>query len=221
MTLSEENYLKCFFHLEKQHSKGVPTNAISEAIQSKASSVTDMIKRLADKELIAYEPYQGGKLTDSGRQHALKVIRKHRLWEFFLVDKLNFSWDEVHEIAEELEHIQSEKLTDRLDAFLDHPKVDPHGDPIPDKEGRLKHIDKTVLADCQVGQKGNFVGVKDSSSEFLRYLDRKGISLGDTLEVVQHESFDDSLELNTENGRLAVSAKTAGNLYIKILKGDS
>jgi DtxR family Mn-dependent transcriptional regulator len=184
-------------------------------MRTKASSVTDMVKRMSEKGLINYEPYQGSSLTKNGKQHALKVIRKHRLWEYFLVDKLKFSWDEVHEIAEELEHIQSEKLTKRLDSFLGFPKVDPHGDPIPDEDGNFKPIAKTILAHCKIGGKGNFVGVKDSSPEFLQYLDRKDISLGDKIEVCQREEFDGSLELKINGKEIGVSSKTAENLYVE------
>src|SRR5699024_4682332 len=162
MTFSEENYLKAVYHLEKQYDDSVPTNALSERMNTKASSVTDMIKRLSEKGLLIYRPYQGALLTTEGRKHALKVIRKHRLWEYFLVEKLAFSWDEVHDIAEQLEHIESEKLTDQLEAFLDCPKVDPHGDLIPDKNGNFAPIDKVLLSECRVGTRAVFIGVRDS-----------------------------------------------------------
>lgn len=213
MTFSEENYLKAIYHLEKQYENGVPTNAVAEMMQSKASSVTDMVKRLAEKEFVHYKPYQGVTLTPMGKKHAVRVIRKHRLWETFLVEKLNFKWDEVHEIAEQLEHIKSEKLTDRLEKFLNYPKVDPHGDVIPDKEGNFPSINKVVLADCAPGDKGILIGVEDSKS-FLNYLDKHGISLQDQVEIKGHEQFDDSYILLINGEEKTISKKTAQNLYL-------
>ena len=142
LTLSEENYLKAIYHLELNSVKEISTNAIAEKMETKASSVTDMIKKLSEKKLIIYKKYQGVKITDFGKKTAANIVRNHRLWEFFLVDKLNFSWDEVHEVAEQLEHIKSPKLIDELDAFLGFPKQDPHGDPIPDKNGKYHLIEK-------------------------------------------------------------------------------
>lgn len=216
MTLSEENYLKAVFHLEKQFKDGVPTNALAEEMETKASSATDMIKRLSKKDLMVYKKYKGAKLSKTGRAHAVKVIRKHRLWECFLVDKLNFAWDEVHEIAEQLEHIKSEQLTDKLDEFLGFPKTDPHGDAIPDKNGNFAKISKVLLSDCQPGDKGNFVGVLDSSSAFLQYLDKQKISLGDQIKVVGKEEFDHSVELEINSNLLMVSQKTAANLFLNL-----
>src|SRR5690606_25078163 len=145
LSLSEENYLKSIFHLEQKNPAGVSTNALAEQLETKASSVTDMLKKLSDKKLVIYRKYQGVKLSKSGREIALSVIRKHRLWEVFLVEKLEFNWDEVHEVAEQLEHIRSEKLIRELDRFLDFPKRDPHGDPIPDSKGNLAVSDKVIL----------------------------------------------------------------------------
>src|SRR5690606_3551572 len=171
MTLAEENYLKAIYHLENQSANGVSTNALAEEMKTKASSATDMIKKLAEKNMISYVPYQGVTLSKAGRTYAVKVVRKHRLWEVFLLEKLNFSWDEVHDLAEQLEHIKSEKLTDKLDEFLGFPKVDPHGDPIPDRHGNFEKVEKTVLANAKEGQTYVCVGVDDSSSDFLKYLD--------------------------------------------------
>ncbi len=218
MTLSEENYLKAVYHLEKHYKKGVPTNALAEEMQTKAPSATDMVKRLARKKLLNYEPYQGSTLTRSGELHALKVIRKHRLWEYFLVEKLAFSWDEVHEIAEQLEHIQSEKLTDRLDEFLGSPTVDPHGDPIPDKQGCFAPVKKTLLSNCQPGGEGVFAGVVDSSKQFLQYLDKQHIALGDCIKIVSKETFDDSFVIVVEGVEKTISRKIAVNMYLKLEK---
>ena len=162
ITLSEENYLKAIYHLGKQGADAVNTNAIAEKIESKASSVTDMVKKLADKNLAHYVKYQGVSLTKEGRLTASLVVRKHRLWEVFLVEKLNFSWDEVHDVAEQLEHIESKKLINELDAFLDYPTHDPHGDPIPDKDGNISKVDKVFLSQLAVNESCICVGVNDS-----------------------------------------------------------
>jgi len=215
-TFSEENYLKAIYHLENQHKKGVPTNALAEMMETKASSTTDMIKRLSEKELVAYKKYQGVKLTSKGESHAVKVIRKHRLWECFLVDKLNFSWDEVHDIAEQLEHIESEKLIQELDKFLGYPRTDPHGDSIPDGKGNFSKINKVLLSKCEPGQIGVFVGVKDSSASFLQYLDKNKIALGAKIKVLYKEEFDQSIELQINDRVFTVSYKSASNLYLKL-----
>ena len=215
-SLSEENYLKAIFHLQKHSKAGVSTNALAEEMQTKASSVTDMVKKLSDKELVVYKKYQGVYLSDSGRRTALQIIRKHRLWEVFLVEKLNFSWDEVHEVAEELEHIKSEKLISELDKFLGYPKRDPHGDPIPDDKGDFQVANKTLLSDLSKGEKGTLVGVKDTSSEFLKYLDKNSIALGKTIEVLDKEEFDGSMLIKVEDKTLRVSTMVTANIYIKI-----
>ncbi|MEZ4855254.1 MAG: metal-dependent transcriptional regulator [Gelidibacter sp.] len=215
MTLSEENYLKAIYHLGKQGNDAVSTNAIAEQMDTKASSVTDMIKKLAEKNLANYIKYQGVSLTELGRLTAASVVRKHRLWEVFLVDKLHFSWDEVHDVAEQLEHIKSEKLIDELDAFLGHPKEDPHGDPIPDKDGNFTKTAKILLSECKIGDEGLFVGVKDSSAPFLQYLDKQHISLGNKIKVLHKEVFDQSLEIAINASIINVSKKTADNIYIQ------
>lgn len=180
-SLSEENYLKTIFHLEQSTQGNVSTNDIAEKMDTKASSVSDMIRKLGDKNLVDYIKYQGVKLTEKGSETALRVIRKHRLWEVFLVDKLHFQWDEVHEIAEELEHIKSEELISRLDAFLGYPEFDPHGDPIPDKNLQIKKIERKILSELQAGQKGICVGVQESDNDFLQYLDKREIGIGPRL----------------------------------------
>lgn len=215
-SLSEENYLKAIYHLEKQADSGVSTNAIAEQMDTKASSVTDMVKKLSDKELAIYRKYQGVQLSEVGRQTALQIIRKHRLWEVFLVDKLNFSWDEVHEVAEQLEHIKSEKLITELDKFLEFPKRDPHGDPIPDAQGHFQVANKTLLSNLDVGESGKVVGVKDSSSEFLKYLDKNNIALGKLIHVADKESFDESMLVEINNEQLRISPMVSANIYIKI-----
>ncbi|AQS94186.1 MULTISPECIES: metal-dependent transcriptional regulator [Polaribacter] len=214
-TLSEENYLKAIYHLELDANKGISTNAIAEKLATKASSVTDMVKKLSEKEVVIYKKYKGVTLTELGKTIAANVVRKHRLWEVFLVEKLNFSWDEVHDVAEQLEHIKSAKLIDQLDSFLGFPTHDPHGDPIPDKDGNLKTIEKSLLATLSKNESGICVGVDDSSSEFLQFLDKKGITLGKKITIIDKEDFDNSLSILIEDKKLNISNKIANNLYIK------
>ena len=214
-TLSEENYLKAIYHLQTISRKGISTNSIAKKLKTKASSVTDMIKKLADKKVLVYKKYQGVTLTDLGNQIATGVIRKHRLWEVFLVDKLNFSWDEVHDVAEQLEHIKSPKLINELDAFLGFPKTDPHGDPIPDKDGEFQKIEKRLLSTLESSQLGVCIGVNDSSSEFLKYLDKYQISLGQQIKVIFKEPFDDSLTILIHDKEITISQKIANNIYIQ------
>ena len=214
-TLSEENYLKAIYHLQVISGKGISTNAIAKKLKTKASSVTDMIKKLADKKVLVYKKYQGVTLTDLGKQIATGVIRKHRLWEVFLVDKLNFSWDEVHDVAEQLEHIKSPKLINELDAFLGFPKTDPHGDPIPDKDGEFQKIEKRLLSTLEQNQLGVCIGVNDSSSEFLKYLDKYQISLGQQIKVISKEPFDGSLTILLNHKEITISQKIANNIYIQ------
>jgi len=212
---SEENYIKTIYHLEADFEKGISTNAIAKKLDTKASSVTDMIKKLSEKDVVTYKKYQGVTLTDFGKKTAANIVRKHRLWEVFLVDKLNFSWDEVHEVAEQLEHIKSPKLINELDAFLEYPKRDPHGDPIPDKEGNLQIIEKSLLSTLKENEIGVCVGVDDSSSEFLRFLDKQGVALGKQIKVIEKEPFDGSLVIEMDGKTLSVSNKIASNLYIQ------
>lgn len=217
MTFSEENYLKTIYHITASSGVEVSTNAIAEKMETKASSVTDMMKKLAEKELIVYKKYQGVLLTDKGKLSAKMIVRKHRLWEVFLVDKLQFSWDEVHDIAEQLEHIKSEKLINKLDDFLGNPTEDPHGDPIPDVNGKINKVEKLVLAELSENQTGICIGVKDSSSQFLKYLDKNQITLGSKIKVLAKEEFDLSLKIKVEEKTVTVSNIIAGNLYVKIL----
>ncbi|UFH36325.1 metal-dependent transcriptional regulator [Flavobacterium acetivorans] len=216
MTFSEENYLKAIYHLTVVSNSEVSTNAIAEMMETKASSVTDMIKKLAEKDLVNYKKYQGVSLTESGKLAAKMIVRKHRLWEVFLVEKLDFSWDEVHDIAEQLEHIKSEKLINKLDDFLGNPTEDPHGDPIPNAEGQILKVEKQLLSELVENQKGICVGVKDTSSEFLKYLDKQGIALGSKIEIIGKESFDLSLKIKVDAVDLTISNKIASNLFVKI-----
>ena len=163
-----------------------------------------------------YKKYQGVSLSEKGRLVALSIIRKHRLWEVFLVDKLNFSWDEVHEVAEQLEHIKSEALIDKLDAHLGFPKIDPHGDPIPTKEGTFKKSVKKLISELPVSSSGVCVGVNDSSASFLKFLDKNNIALGDTFKILDREEFDGSVSISTRAGTIRISEQIASNLYLEI-----
>ena len=215
MTISEENYIKVIYHLSLVSPKGVNTNAIAGMLDTKASSVTDMLKKLSEKELVYYQKYQGVTLTEKGFHSAKMIVRKHRLWEVFLVEKLNFAWDEVHEIAEELEHIKSESLIDKLDSFLGFPDFDPHGDPIPNANGVIKKVNKLLLSEAVINNNYVCIGVKDSSSDFLQYLDKQNIALGSTIKIKAKEPFDDTLTIEINSKEIMVSNKIASNLYIK------
>lgn len=217
MTHSEENYLKIIYHLSLKSDSEVSTNAIAGVMESKPSSVTDMVQKLAEKDLVSYKKYQGVSLTEQGRNAAVNIIRKHRLWEVFLVEKLHFSWDEVHDIAEQLEHIKSEQLINRLDEFLDFPTEDPHGDPIPNKNGVVPKLTRQLLSDAPIQQTFMCVGVKDSSSSFLQYLDKQKIALGTTLQVIEKEEFDNSLKLIINQEEITVSHMVANNIFVKQL----
>ena len=215
MTFSEENYLKTIYHLTSSSNREVSTNEIAEMIATKASSVTDMLRKLAEKGLLNYKKYQGVSLTEKGKLSAKMIVRKHRLWEVFLVEKLNFSWDEVHDIAEQLEHIKSEQLINKLDDFLGNPTEDPHGDPIPDAYGKIIKTEKLLLSELSQNQIGICVGVKDSSTEFLKYLDKNQIALGTKIEILTKEAFDLSLKIKVENTELIISNKIASNLFVR------
>ncbi len=217
MTFSEENYLKTIYHLTSTSMQEVSTNAIAEKTETKASSVTDMLKKLAEKDLVFYKKYKGVSLTEKGILSAKMIVRKHRLWEVFLVEKLDFTWDEVHDVAEQLEHIKSEKLINKLDDFLGNPTEDPHGDPIPDAEGKIIKVEKLLLSELSENQTGICVGVKDTSSEFLKYLDKNQIALGSKIKVLIKEEFDLSLKIKMETSEMLVSHKIATNLFVKLL----
>ncbi len=215
---TEENYLKAIYKLSEKVEEGayINTNAIAHQMNTKAASVTDMIKRLSEKKLLIYKKYKGVMLTESGATMAMNLIRKHRLWEVFLLEKLHFKWDEVHDLAEQLEHVQSGELTNRLDAFLGHPKYDPHGDPIPDKDGNIVYQSHLNLTDLSAGDKGVIVGVNEHTPDFLRYLEDQKLVLGTHLELIKCHEFDNSMELLVNQERtLTVSNLVSRNLTIK------
>ena len=175
-----------------------------------------MVQKLADKELVSYVRYKGTTLSKAGRKVAINIVRKHRLWEVFLVEKLNFQWDEVHDIAEQLEHIKSDVLIEKLDQFLDHPDYDPHGDPIPDKNGNIKSADKRLLSELSKKDQGILVGVRETSTEFLQFLDKRNIAIGTPIKVLGKEFFDGSMVIQVKSEQFFISKKIAENLYIQI-----
>ncbi len=215
MTFSEENYLKIIYHLGQERLEEVTTNAIADAMQTKASSVTDMIKKLHEKGWVEHKKYQGVSLTKEGEKNALFVIRKHRLWEVFLVEKLHFSWDEVHEVAEQLEHIQSDKLIEELDKLLLYPEKDPHGDPIPDKFGHMPSLKSELLSQMKSNEVAQCVGVKNTSKEFLQYLNKIDISIGKEIKILEIHSFDNSIEIQLDSRTINISSMIAENIYVK------
>jgi len=212
---SKENYLKAIFHLQEANGM-VTTNDVANELQTRPASVTDMLKKLKAQKLLLYEKYKGFKLSPEGRRVALQIIRKHRLWEYFLVEKLQFGWDEVHEIAEELEHISSKKLIDRLDEFLGFPKSDPHGDPIPDGQGRWTLTRQVELLNLPPNIQAEVSGIGDQSAEMLELLGHKHIALGTRLEVKKKFAFDNSVELKIKNQTpVTVSEHVAKNVFVK------
>jgi DtxR family transcriptional regulator, Mn-dependent transcriptional regulator len=217
-SFTEENYIKAIYKLLESGEDTVSTNAIAEKMQTKAASVTDMLKKLALKKLINYQKYQGVSLTGKGEKVALSIIRKHRLWEMFLVEKFNFKWDEVHDVAEQLEHIQSDKLIEELDKFLNFPKADPHGDPIPDAKGKLLQQKSKSLSQYKVNDICVMTGVVDHSPAFLQYLDKTGFVLGNEIKIKDVVAFDKSLQIivNKKN-TLFISSDVAKNILV-ILK---
>ncbi|MCB0431375.1 MAG: metal-dependent transcriptional regulator [Flavobacteriales bacterium] len=216
-TSAEENYLKAIWSLGQGTRKGISTNAIAAKLNTKAASVTDMLKRLSEKGLVAYEKYKGVKLTREGTKTALRITRKHRLWEVFLVEKLEFGWHEVHIIAEQLEHVKSPELIERLDAYLGHPRFDPHGDPIPDADGKLHpHEAMVALDEAPDGKSLEIIGVSDSSDDFLKHLEKLGLVLGTRLVIRERHGYDRSItiELGKKN-QTVITNRTAQNLMVR------
>jgi DtxR family Mn-dependent transcriptional regulator len=217
LSQAEENYLKAIYKVSKRDGTPVGNNAISTEMQTSAASVTDMINRLSQKKLVHYQKHKGVSLSDDGMLTAVHLVRKHRLWETFLVEKLSFNWDEVHELAEQLEHIQSRELINRLDEFLEFPKYDPHGDPIPDEQGQMAVRQQVLLSQLPVFQKAVVVGVKDHTTPFLQYLERTGLLLGAEIIISERLVYDNSLQLELMNGeKILVSQKVGQNLFVQM-----
>lgn len=218
---SQENYLKAIYLLQQTHPL-VTTNRLATALSTRPASVTDMLKKLRGQRLLKYERYKGFRLTAGGRKTALQIIRKHRLWEYFLVEKLAFGWEEVHEIAEELEHISSKKLIDRLDAYLAFPRTDPHGDPIPDPAGKIAILQQVPLDELPLHYPTEVTGIGEQSAELLELLRHKKIHLGLKLEVSRKFSFDESLELTWGNqAGITISRELAKNILVRYEEQNS
>jgi DtxR family Mn-dependent transcriptional regulator len=211
---SEEDYLKALYHLEMDFDS-VSTNSIADYLDMKPSSVTDMLKKLAEKKFIHYQKYKGTSLTKKGKLIALSIIRKHRLWETFLVEKLGFGWDQVHTIAEQLEHIKSEELIENLDNFLGNPKYDPHGDPIPNKDGEIEKMNQKLLVELKASQKGIITGVKKGTASLLNYLDKEKVKLGDSIKVIEILEFDGTYIVEINKRKLTFSEKICQNLLLE------
>jgi DtxR family transcriptional regulator, Mn-dependent transcriptional regulator len=214
-TFTEENYLKAIYHLSIEE-ENVSTNQIAASLSTKAASVTDMLKKLAEKELINYTKYQGVTLAPAGEKVALSIIRKHRLWEYFLVEKLNFKWDEVHDVAEELEHISSKELVDRLDDFMGNPKYDPHGDPIPDSKGKFKTHELKPVSGMEVNKEGIISGVRDHSPAFLQYLEKMTLTIGKKIKIAEINIYDHSVTVQANGKKIHISREVANNLLIAL-----
>ncbi len=214
-TSSEEDYLKAIYALSNTNT-GASTNSLANHLNMKASSITDMLKKLSDKGWVNYEKYKGATLNMDGKIIALSIVRKHRLWETFLVNKLNFKWDEVHEIAEQLEHIKSNELVDRLDDFLGNPKFDPHGDPIPNKNHEITDSRKrSYLSEVEVNRDVIIIGVKDSSAQLLQYLEKENMILGKNIIVLEIHDFDKSLRISINGKELNISERVAQNVLVQ------
>lgn len=213
-TTSEENYLKAIFHLQEAEGQ-VSTTALAEKLQTRPASVTDMMKKLSAKKLLHYKPYHGFSLSAEGKRIAIFVVRRHRLWEYFLSEKLQFAWNEVHSFAEDLEHVSSRELTDRLDAFLGYPPFDPHGDPIPDSKGRLRVQKGRPLSGLAPNEPATVCHVANQTDEMLTLLQHKHIGIGTKIEVKKHFDFDHSLELRIKNQTVTISEQLAKNIFVQ------
>lgn len=217
-SFAEENYLKAIYKLHETSGAMVTTSELAESLKVSAASVTDFIKKIAAKKLVTYEKSKGVKLTETGKHIAVNIIRKHRLWEVWLVDKLNFKWDEVHDIAEQLEHVVSNELIDHLDKHLGYPATDPHGDLIPDAKGRFAKTASKPLLDCNTGDKVKFVGVADHSNNFLQYLTKNKLHLGDEIEVESVEAFDSTFSVKVGGKENKIFSKeVVKNLLVAVI----
>ena len=216
ITRSEENYLKTIFSVFMQTQNNVSTNEIANLLDTSPASVTEMIKKLQEKNLVIYEKYNGVRLSNEGETKAITIIRKHRLWETFLVRKLDFSWSEVHDIAEQLEHIKSEKLIDKLDQLLNYPKFDPHGDPIPSKNGVFNYQERISIFEMDLNEEGIIMGVSLDNKDFLDYLTKLKISIGTRIKVIEIIKFDQSMKIEFDSKTEHISKEIAENILIKI-----
>ncbi|HYJ62371.1 MAG TPA: metal-dependent transcriptional regulator [Parafilimonas sp.] len=217
LSVAEENYIKSIYHLQ-QGAESVTTNALADHIKTKPASVTDMLKKLQLKNLLNYNPYKGFRLSKEGNKAALNIIRRHRLWEYFLVNQLQFNWDEVHDVAEQLEHVISRKLVDKLDAFLGYPRFDPHGDPIPDSNGKINYQQQMPLVNLPLNTMAIITSVQNQSSDLLAFLSNRDMHIGTKVEVKQKLNFDNSLEVKIKNKQsFHVSEQVANAIQVNPL----
>ena len=215
LTTSEENYLKTIYNLSESGKNQVSTNSVSKFLKTKPSSVTDMIKKLSAKKLLYHKKYKGTNISSNGKKLAIQIIRKHRLWEVFLFEKLDFKWDEVHKIAEELEHITNEKLIDKLDKYLKYPKIDPHGDPIPNKDGKINIKPKIKLSNLLINNKCIVSKVNDEDGNLLEYLNKIKIHIGSKIKVFDIIEFDKSIEIEIDSkNKVFISNRVAKNILV-------
>lgn len=214
ISLTEENYLKAMFNLS-QVTGEVFVNDLSKELDIKMPSVTSMVKRLASKNLVNYQSYKPLTLTEKGEKLALSIIRKHRLTEMFLVEKMGFGWEEVHEVAEQIEHIHSPKFFAKMDEMLGYPTVDPHGSPIPDSHGNIHQKTYQNLANFNKGDKVKFVAVNNSSDDFLKFLNSKEINLGLVLEILDKEEFDHSMTISFNDKTIVLSQKVTQKILVE------
>ncbi|NOT36565.1 MAG: metal-dependent transcriptional regulator [Saprospiraceae bacterium] len=212
---TEENYLKTLIKLVLENANSeAGTNELASHLAVKPATANDMLKKLKEKGLVSYEKYGKINLTNQGTKIALEIIRKHRIWETFLYEKLDFSWDEVHDVAEQLEHIKSDKLIDKLEKFLDYPEFDPHGDPIPNKEGKFKVQHKTTLAEIAVGKSCKMIAVKDNSNSFLQYVVKVGLGINNEIKVLSRQDYDAMMLIEVNGQQSSVSQKFAENIFV-------
>lgn len=211
----EENYLKAIYKIGLKEDKAVSTSAVAQEMGVQSASVTDMLKKLSAKDFVSYKKYHGVSLTDLGAKEAIRIVRKHRLWEVFLVEKLGFGWGDVHDVAEQLEHVNSERLTNSLDAFLDFPRVDPHGDPIPDENGVVQEQNFVYLTELKAGDRATISGVDHDGKDLLTYLENNELVLHNRITVLEKIDFDGSMKLEVKGSEKFVSEKIAENILVQ------
>jgi DtxR family Mn-dependent transcriptional regulator len=213
-SVSEENYIKAIYHLQQEVDR-VNTMLLASTLKTKPASITDMLKKLKTKRLLDYKPYYGFKLSAEGNRVALGIVRRHRLWEFFLAEKLKFNWEEVHEMAEDLEHVSNKKLIDKLDAFLGYPKFDPHGDPIPDQDGKIQKEEHILLSELKVKAQGRVTKIKSHSTKIMDLIAHQQMNIGSKITVKKVFEFDESMEIIID-GKITknISKQLANNIFI-------
>ena len=213
---SEENYLKTLYKLADKKDRKVNNIALSKALELNPATVLEMVRKMVERKLVEVLPDKTIRLTEKGSKKALQIIRKHRLWEVFLVEKLKYKWNEVHDLAEQLEHIDSDDLVKRLEAFLEYPSMDPHGDPIPDENGKLKKIKTQPLTDSMIRKKVTIVSLGNSSNEFLKYMDKVGLTIGNTIQISEIEDFDKSITVLHKKNSITLSNEAASNILVTV-----